>query len=151
MYKPDLPRPWPGSKDPANLPGGTAFNYGSDRGRASDIGLLIVGHPEALLHGVVEDLMHKLRPQQDFAPHQCQNPATAVVQPVDRAAANIFGHARDTIIVRPTVVAVEVALPFGEQVRNDGMEIARLYARPDIRGSHPRNARRITGNVTLVR
>src|ERR1019366_5647438 len=34
---------------------------------------------------------------------------------------------------RPAVVAVEIAFPFGEQVRNDGMELARLYARPDIR------------------
>jgi hypothetical protein len=31
------------------------------------------------------------------------------------------------------------------------MEIARLYAQTDIRLSHPRNARRIIGNVTPVR
>ena len=39
------------------------------------------GHidPEALLHGVVGDFVRKIRPEQNLASHQCQNPATAVV------------------------------------------------------------------------
>jgi hypothetical protein len=53
--------------------------------------------------------------------------------------------------MRPTVVAVEIALPFGEQVEMMGWKSANFYARTEIRVSHPHNARRIIGNVMLVR
>jgi len=36
----------------------------------------------------------------------------------------VFAHAADAIIVRPAVVAIEIAFPLGEEVGNDGLKFA---------------------------
>jgi hypothetical protein len=54
------------------------------------------------------------------------------VQPIDGSAGDVFCHALDIVVVSPVVVAIEVAVPFGEQIRDDRMEFAGLQPRPDI-------------------
>jgi hypothetical protein len=73
---------------------------------------------------VIDNFVYELRPEQRFASHEGEHTGSAVVQPVDRSARNLFGHALDAIIIGPTVMAVEVALILGEQIGNDGMEVA---------------------------
>jgi hypothetical protein len=105
------------------------FNYCSDRGGTSDTGLLIVGTSPPI----------SARTRQSLSCNQSiERRATSRSCP---------GHGYGW----PNRSGSRGALPFGEQVRNGGMEIARLYAQTDIRLSHPRNARRIIGNVTPVR
>ena len=52
------------------------------------------------------------------------------MQPVDRAAGYIFGHLFHMVVESP-VVAIEVAFPLGEEVRDDGMEISGQNTRTD--------------------
>src|SRR5579885_52534 len=40
-------------------------------------------NPESLLRRVVDNLVRELRPQQRLASHQCEHPASVVVQPID--------------------------------------------------------------------
>ena len=54
------------------------------------------------------------------------------MQPVDRALGNVFGHAFDGVVVRPAVVAIEIALPFRKQVRNDRPQVVAVPARFEI-------------------
>src|SRR5215472_14179601 len=53
--------------------------------------------------------------------------------PINRALGDIFRHALHLVVKRPAVVAVEVAFPLGEEIRDDGVELARQDARFDVR------------------
>jgi len=55
------------------------------------------------------------------------------VQPVDRAARDIFGHAAYAVIESPAVVAIQITFPFGEEIGDDRVEVARQNAGADVR------------------
>ena len=58
------------------------------------------------------------------------------MKPIDGAARDILGHSLDAVVEGPTVMTIEVTLPFGEQVRDDRLEIARPNTRLNPR-EHP--------------
>ena len=95
---------------------------------------------EAFPGGVVDDLVHELRPQQHLATHQREHAARRRLQPVDRRARDLLGHALHAVVVGPAVVAVEVALQLGEQIRDDRMEVAWEQPRLDVRKRPPAHA-----------
>jgi hypothetical protein len=76
--------------------------------------------------------MREVRTQQDLTAHEREDPAAGVVEPIDRPPGDILRHSLDPIVERPAVVAIEVALPLGEEIGNDGVEFAGLYARAQI-------------------
>src|SRR5205823_9651058 len=57
----------------------------------------------------------------------------SLMQPVDRALGGVLGHALYAIVEGPTIMAVEIALPLGEEIRNDRMQMAWKYTRLQIR------------------
>ncbi len=86
-------------------------------------------NPEALLRRVVDDLVREVGTQQRLATHQRQHAGAGVAQPVDRALGRVLGHAANAVVEGPAVMAVEVALPLVEQVRDDRVEVARQNTR----------------------
>ena len=67
-------------------------------------------NPEALLGRVVDNFVDKFRPQQRLTTHQRQHPAAVVVQPINRTAGYILGHALNLVVIGPAVPAIEIAL-----------------------------------------
>src|SRR6266498_4427655 len=51
------------------------------------------------------------------------------MDPIDGTLGDVFGHALNGIVVGPAIVAIKIALPFGEQVRNDWAQLAAMPAR----------------------
>ncbi len=97
-------------------------------------------NPEVLFRGVVSDSLNQVGPQKRLAPHISEHPATRAVKPVNGSLGRVFGHAFHFVVEGPTVMAIEIALEFGEEVGDQGMEVARGYARTDVGKSQPRIA-----------
>ena len=94
--------------------------------------------PEAFLRCVIDHLVRELGAKQDFSSHERENPASGRMQPVDRPPGNVFGHAGDAVVEGPAIVAIEIAFPFGEQIRDERMELAGQQARAKIWEHPPR-------------
>jgi hypothetical protein len=88
---------------------------------------------EAPPHGVVHQPVHEGRPQQGLPAHDRQRPTADVVQPVHRPARHRLRHPLHAVVPRPAVVAVEVALPLGEQVREQRAQRVAVHLRPHVR------------------
>ena len=54
------------------------------------------------------------------------------MQPVNRALRRVFGHALDAVIVGPAVVTIQITLPLGEEIGNDGAQLALVHERFEI-------------------
>src|SRR5882724_11428899 len=57
------------------------------------------------------------------------------MDPIDGTLGDVFGHALDGVVVRPAIVTIKIAFPFGEQVRNDRAQLAAVPARLKVRGT----------------
>src|SRR5215831_15924061 len=55
------------------------------------------------------------------------------MQPIDRTLGRVFGHALYFVVVGPAVMAIVIALPLGEQVRDDWPQVFAVPARFEIR------------------
>src|SRR5438445_12635778 len=55
-----------------------------------------------------------------------------VMEPVYRAARDIFRHALDLVVEGPAIPAVQVALVFNEEIGGDRMKLSWHHPRPDI-------------------
>ena len=93
-------------------------------------------NPKIFFRRVVDDFVHKIWAHQRLAASGSQHAARRVMQPINGATGGVFGHALDAIVVGPTVVAIQIAFPLGEKIRNDRLKIARHNARFEI-GNHP--------------
>ena len=71
-------------------------------------------NPKPFFRCVIDDLVRKVGPQQRFATHQRQHPASVVVQPVNRPAGDVFAHALDLVVVGPAIPAIEIAFVLDE-------------------------------------
>ena len=82
-------------------------------------------HPEIFLRRVVNNLVNEVWPDQRFTAGGGKHAARRRLQPVDRAPRGVFRHALDAVVIGPAVVAVQIAFPFGEEVRDDRLKVAR--------------------------
>src|SRR5260370_39703602 len=63
-------------------------------------------------------------------------PGGCRVQPVDGAPRRILAHSFDAIVIRPAVMAIEIAFPFGEEVGDYRLEVPWKRAGLEVR-KHP--------------
>lgn len=110
-------------------------------------------NPETLFRRIINDLVHKIRPQKRFSTHQCKHAASVVVQPVNGTPGHVFRNAFDFIVIGPALPAVEIAFVCDKQVRGDRMKLARQKARTHVRGEPPAGIAVITlsAPVALLR
>src|SRR5205807_2813903 len=87
---------------------------------------------DVFLRAVVNDLVNELGPEERFAAHQRKDARADGMEPINRAARYVFGHALDLVVVRPAVVTIVVALPLGEQVRDDRAQLAAMIERFEV-------------------
>ena len=81
-------------------------------------------HPETFFGGVVDDFVHEVRADERLAAGWSEHAARRRFEPFDGAPRGVFGHAFYAVVIRPAVVAVQIALPLGEEVGNDGLKVA---------------------------
>ena len=93
-------------------------------------------NPEIFLRRIVHDLVNEIGAQQWLAARGSKHPAGCRVQPVDCAPRRILGHSFDAIVIRPAVMAIEIAFPFGEEVGDDRLEVPWKRAGLEVR-KHP--------------
>src|SRR5262245_39310511 len=58
------------------------------------------------------------------------------MEPVDGTMRRVLAHALDAVVIRPAVVAVQIAFPLSKKVGNDRLKLARQNSRLEVR-SHP--------------
>src|SRR6266511_541255 len=85
------------------------------------------------LSAVIDNLVDKLGPQQWFATHQREYARADRMKPIDRTLGDVFSHSLHGIVVRPAIVTIKIAFPFGEQVGNDRTQLGTVPARLKIR------------------
>ena len=90
-------------------------------------------YEDVFLGAVVDDLVNKFWTQQRFATHQSEHARAHRMQPIDRTPGRVFSHAFHFVVVRPAIVTIQVALPFGEQIRNDRPQVFVIPTRFEIR------------------
>src|SRR5438445_10570239 len=93
-------------------------------------------NPEIFLRRIVHDLVNEIGAQQWLAARGSKHPAGCRVQPVDCAPRRILGHSLDAIVIRPAVMAIEIAFPFGEEVGDYRLEVPWKRAGLEVR-KHP--------------
>jgi hypothetical protein len=80
--------------------------------------------------------MDEIRAQERLAAHEGKDTTAGAMQPVERTLRRIFGHSLDRVIEGPAVMAVEIALEFCEEIRDQRMKVAGCHTRADI-GEEP--------------
>jgi len=68
--------------------------------------------------------VNEVRADERLAAGWSEHAARRGFEPVDGAPRGVFRHAFDAVVIRPAVVAVQVAFPLGEEVRNDRLKVA---------------------------
>src|SRR5580692_3657258 len=81
-------------------------------------------NPKVFLRSVVNHLVNEVWAKQWFAASGSQNPARRALEPVNGAAGRVFRHSLNAIVVRPAIVAVQVAFPLSEKVGDDRLKLA---------------------------
>src|ERR1700759_2788853 len=80
--------------------------------------------------------MNEVRTRQRFAAHIGKNAAPGSVKPVDGALRRVLAHALHFIVEGPAVMAIEIALEFSEEIRDQRMEVTSSDPRVNV-GKEP--------------
>ena len=81
----------------------------------------------AVSRGVINDFVNEVRADERLAAGWSEYSARGRFQPVDGAPRCVLSNAFDAIVVRPAVMTVQIAFPFGKEVGNDRLKLARQH------------------------
>jgi hypothetical protein len=108
-------------------------------------------HEEALLAAVANHLEDEVLPHERLAAHEGNNSASDRLQPVDGRLRRLERHAGQIVVELKAIVAINVALPLGEQVAEQRTELVVVDAGVDERNEPPPDRSHAVGALVADR
>ncbi len=103
-----------------------------------------------LLGRVIDDLVNEIGADQRLTAHQSKDAIAYGMQPVNGSSRCRLRHPAHLVVIGPAVVAINIALKFAEEIRNDRPEFLAMPARLKIWSGPPLQSANCVQFVVLL-